>query len=58
MLYVDIPTRSELDELIAARSAASVTLVLATTAHTQDTGKARIQLGNLAKQAVEQLEDS
>lgn len=56
MLYVDIPTRSELDELIAARSAASVTLVLATTAHTQDTGKARIQLGNLAKQAVEQLE--
>lgn len=56
MLYVDIPTRSELDELLAARSDASVTLVLETTAHTQDTGKARIQLGNLLKQAVEQLE--
>lgn len=56
MLYVDIPTRSELDELIAARSDASVTIVLATTAHTQDTDKARIQLGNLVKQAVEQLE--
>lgn len=56
MLYVDIPTRSELDGLLAARSDASVTIVLATTAHTQDTGKARIQLGNLLKQAIEQLE--
>lgn len=56
MLYVDIPTRSELDELIAARSNASVTIVLATTPHSQDIDKARIQLGNLVKQAVEQLE--
>lgn len=56
MLYVDIPTHSELDNLIARRSAASVTLVLATSVHTQDTDKARIQLGNLAKTAVEQLE--
>ncbi len=56
MLYLDIPTRSELDELLAARSQASITLVLATTAHTQDTDKARIQLGNLLKQAVGQLE--
>lgn len=57
MLYVDIPTRSELDRLLAARSDASVTLVLATTAHTQDTDVARIQVGNLLKQAVDQLEE-
>lgn len=56
MLYVDIPTRSELDGLLAMRSDASVTLVLKTTANTKDTDKARIQLGNLLKQAVDQLE--
>ncbi|MGY6551886.1 MAG: baeRF11 domain-containing protein [Erythrobacter sp.] len=56
MLYVDIPTRSELDTLLAARSDASVSIVLATTAQTQGTDKARIQLGNLLKQATEQLE--
>jgi hypothetical protein len=56
MLYVDIPTRSELDELIAARCHASVSMFLATTAQTQGTDKSRIQLGNLLKQAVEQLE--
>jgi hypothetical protein len=56
MLYLDIPTKSELDELLVARSDASVTIVLATTAYTQDIDKARIQLGNLAREATGQLE--
>lgn len=56
MLYLDIPTPSELEELLAVRSDASVTIVLATTAHTQDIAMARIQLGNLAREATGQLE--
>ncbi|MFN3818882.1 hypothetical protein [Blastomonas sp.] len=56
MLYVDIPTRSELDRLIAARSDASVSLYLQTTAETQNIDQARIQVGNLLKEAVTQLE--
>lgn len=56
MLYVDIPTRSELLALIKARSDASISIYLATTAQTQAIDQARIQLGNLLKEAVEQLE--
>lgn len=56
MLHVDLPTRSDLDRLRRHRGAASVSLYLATTTQTQDIGQARIQLGNLLKDAVAQLE--
>jgi len=56
MLHVDIPTRAELDRLMAARAPAAVSLYLATTTDTQGIDQARIQLGNLLKAAVDQLE--
>jgi len=56
MLYVDIPTKPELDQLLAARADASVSIYLATTTQTQSIDQARTQLGNLLKQTVEQLE--
>jgi len=56
MLYVDIPTRNEMDRLLAARSDASISFYLTTTSQTQSIDQARTQLGNLLKQAVEQLE--
>ena len=56
MLHVDIPTLSEVKSLIHVRSDACVSIYLETTPLTQDIGASRIQLGNLAKQAREQLE--
>jgi len=56
MLYVDIPTPAQLGRLIASRSDASVSLYLATTTDTQGIDQARIQLGNLLKDAIAQLE--
>lgn len=58
MLHVDIPTRPELDRLIAMRRDVAVSFYLATTADTQNIDRARIQLGNLLKDAVAQMEDS
>lgn len=56
MLYVDIPTRSEIAALNGARSDACVSIYLKTTPLTQETGTSRIELGNLVRQAREQLE--
>lgn len=56
MLYVDIPTRSEIAALNGTRSDACVSIYLETTPLTQETGTSRIELGNLARQAREQLE--
>lgn len=56
MLYIDIPTRSEFAALNRVRNDACVSIYLATTPLTQDTDGSRIALGNLAKQAQEQLE--
>lgn len=56
MLYVDIPTAPEFQRLVAARGEASVSFYLRTTPETQNIGTARIELGNLLKQAVAQLE--
>ncbi|MEO9299157.1 hypothetical protein [Devosia alba] len=58
MLYVDIPDRAELAALMEARADACVSIYLATTAQTQDIDKARIEFGNLTKQASQQLEDA
>ncbi len=56
MLYVDIPTRPEFKALNAVRADACVSIYLKTTPLTQESDASRIELGNLAKQAREQLE--
>lgn len=56
MLYVDIPTKAQIDRLIAARGDALVSFFIPTTPETQHIGQARTTLGNLLKQAEAQLE--
>lgn len=56
MLYVDIPTRPEFKALNDVRADACVSIYLKTTPMTQASDASRIELGNLAKQAREQLE--
>lgn len=56
MLYVDIPTRPEFKALNDVRADACVSIYLGTTPLTQASDASRIELGNLAKQAREQLE--
>lgn len=55
MLYVDIPTSNELAKLRSIRNDACISLYLETTPITQDVEKSRISLGNLGKQALDQL---
>lgn len=56
MLHVDIPTHSEFTALNQIRTDACVSIYLKTTPVTQDADASRIELGNLAKKAREQLE--
>ncbi len=56
MLHVDIPTRAQIIALNKVRAPACVSIYLKTTPLTQHSDASRIQLGNLAKQAREQLE--
>ena len=55
MLYVDIPTRADIQRLGAVRAAACVSIYLPTTPLTQDAQADRIALKNLAGSAIEQL---
>ena len=55
MLYVDIPTRVDIQRLGAVRAAACVSVYLPTTPLTQDAQADRIALKNLAGSAVDQL---
>jgi hypothetical protein len=55
MLYVDIPTLSELRNLAAVRAPICASLFLPTTPLTQDTGADRITLKNLSQRVAEQL---
>lgn len=56
MLYVDLPTRPEFRALNDVRADACVSIYLETTPLTQASDASRIELGNMAKQAREQLE--
>ncbi|MEX0954570.1 MAG: hypothetical protein WDZ83_05085 [Rhizobiaceae bacterium] len=56
MLHVDIPTRSEIVALNKIRSHACVSIYLKTTPLSQQADASRIELGNAAKKAREQLE--
>lgn len=51
MLYVDIPTRAEIGDLIGHRGNPSVSIYLRTTPVTQDAQADRIELKNLLKRA-------
>ena len=55
MLYVDIPHRSEIEQLIAYRGPACLSIYLPTTPVTQDAQADRIALKNLAKTGLDQL---
>ncbi|MFD2399461.1 hypothetical protein ACFSVJ_25610 [Prauserella oleivorans] len=57
-LHTDIPTRDQLEWLIAARDRVSVSVYLPTTAVTPQAQAGRIELKNLAGEAVRQLEES
>jgi hypothetical protein len=56
MLYVDIPTQSEMRALIEARADACVSIYLPTTPQTQHVTGSRIQFGNLTRTALKQLD--
>ena len=56
MLYIDLPTRSEILNLAETRGAPCVTLYVSTTPLTEDAQADRISLKNLAKEAIRQLE--
>jgi len=56
MLYVDIPTLPEFRALATMRADACVSIYLPTTPVTQETAASRIELKNLTKAALAQLE--
>ncbi|MFC7702713.1 hypothetical protein ACFQXB_00710 [Plastorhodobacter daqingensis] len=56
MLYVDIPTQPELQNLVSSRHEASVSIYLHTTPETQNIETSRLRLGHMLKEAEEQLE--
>lgn len=56
MLYLDRPTKDDITALSAARTDACVSIYVPTTPLTQHIGAARIEYGNLVKEAVAQLE--
>ncbi len=58
MLYLDLPTTDQLKRLMHTRSAACVSIYLETTPLSQHTDAARIELGNLLKEACRQLEEA
>lgn len=58
MLYVDIPTRADIEHLATARDPLSVTVYLATSPLTQDVPAFKIELKNLAKVALDQMQEA
>ena len=55
MLPIDIPVRADLESLIRAREPGSISIYLPTTPVSTEVAAARIELKNLAGQALEQL---
>ena len=58
MLHTDIPTRSEIERLVARRGAPSVSIYLPTTPISQEARTDRLELKNLAGAAVDQMRAS
>ncbi|SDU58695.1 baeRF11 domain-containing protein [Jiangella alkaliphila] len=57
-LHTDIPTRAQLERLIAARHEASVSVYVPTSPVTQQAQAGRIELKNLAAEATRQLDEA
>jgi threonine aldolase len=57
-LHLDIPTQQQLTALLAARATPSVSLYLPTGHLPHDEAVARIELKNLAQQALAQIEEA
>src|SRR5262245_208282 len=57
-LHTDIPTRSELERLLAVRDPLCVSLYIPTSPLTQEAQSARIELKTLTADAMRQLEDA
>ncbi len=58
MLYVDLPSRTEFENLARRRADACVSIYLPTTPLTQQAQENRIEFRNLCKQATEQLAEA
>ncbi len=56
MLHIDLPSRSEIEKLVAFRGSPAVSFYLPTTPLTQDTQADRIALKNLLKSAIAEME--
>jgi hypothetical protein len=56
MLHIDLPTRADVLQVAGVRAAPAVTIYVATTPLTEAAQAARIDLRNLAREAVAQLE--
>lgn len=56
MLHVDVPSATEMRALIGVRADAAVSIYLPATPHGQHSDASRIELGNLAREAMAQLE--
>ncbi len=56
MLHIDLPTRAEIEKLVAHRGTPTVSIYLETTPVTEHAQIGRIELKNLLKAAVEQME--
>lgn len=56
MLHIDLPTRAEIEKLAAHRADPTVSIYLPTTPVTRETEGDRIELKNLLKEAVAQME--
>lgn len=56
MLHIDLPTRTQIEKLAAYRGAPAVSIYLRTTPNTQETKADRIELKNLLKTALAELE--
>ena len=58
MYHVDMPSAAEIGDLNLIRSEACVSIYLPTTPLSRETEASRINLGNLVKKAISQLEDN
>lgn len=56
MLHIDLPTRAQIEKLANLRASPAVSIYLRTTPLTQDTKADRIELKNLLKAAVSEME--
>ena len=58
MLHIDLPTRAEIEKLAGHRGSPSLSIYLRTTPVTRETPGDRIELKNLLKTAIAQMEAS